>query len=42
MSSLDKVFYYLGVIATFGSAYIMKVIILKAINDSQYEQVRRN
>lgn len=42
MSSLDKIFYYIGVITTFGSAYIMKVIILKAIDDSKYEQVKKS
>lgn len=42
MSNLDKVFYYLSVFATFGTTYFLKVVILKAINDSQYEQIRRN
>lgn len=35
MSKFDKFFYYLAVIASFGTAYYFKVIILKAINDSK-------
>lgn len=35
MSKLDKFFYYLTVFTTLGSAYFLKVIILKAISDSK-------
>lgn len=34
MSKLDKIFYYLVVVSTFGGAYFAKVVISKAINDS--------
>lgn len=34
MSIVDSLFYYLGVICTLGGAYLLKVIIKKAVTES--------